>query len=124
MDLTTPSNDVATGAVSGTSQACNICGREYLAQLSASPQRSCDACEHVYAWIRDRLTEETQLRVTEISPTSAFADIRLDSLSMIEMIIDLEKQFSVGIFDSAVAELVTVEDAVRCVRVRVMGSLR
>ena len=77
----------------------------------------CEPCASVFMWISGRLVDEGELSPTEISPASAFAeDIRLDSLSMIELIMDLEKQFGATISNNAVADVRTVADVVRCVR--------
>ncbi|MBA3484775.1 MAG: acyl carrier protein [Pirellulales bacterium] len=68
------------------------------------------------------MSDESGLRLNCISLSSSFAeDIRIDSLSMIELIMDLEKESGVDISDDTVAEVRTVEDVVRYVRHRSAG---
>jgi acyl carrier protein len=68
------------------------------------------------------LSEDSELRFTSITLASSFADdIRIDSLSMIEFIMDLEQESGVNISDDNVAQVRTVEDVVRYVRLRSAG---
>ncbi|MBA3480640.1 MAG: acyl carrier protein [Pirellulales bacterium] len=65
------------------------------------------------------MSEQSGLRLNCISLSSSFADdIRIDSLSMIEFIMDLEQESGVNISDDTVAEVRTVEDVTRYVGLR------
>jgi acyl carrier protein len=68
------------------------------------------------------LSEDSELRFNSIYLSSSFADdIRIDSQSMIEFIMDLEQESGVNISDDTVAKVRTVEDVVRHVRLRSAG---
>jgi acyl carrier protein len=72
--------------------------------------------------LRNRLSEDSELRFSSISLASSFSDdLRIDSLSMMEFITDLEQESGVNISDETVAEVRTVEDVVRYVRVHAEG---
>ena len=82
----------------------------------------CSACAKLLHWLRKRLSRESGLRLNGITLSSSFAeDIRIDSLSMIELVMDLEKESGVDISDDTVADVRTVEDVVRYVRHRSAG---
>jgi acyl carrier protein len=67
--------------------------------------------------LRSRLSEDSGLRFSSISLASSFTDdLRIDSLSMMDFITDLEEESGVNISGDTVAEVRTVEDVVRYVR--------
>jgi acyl carrier protein len=102
---------------------CFVCGEAALAERTQTAAfRLCPACARLLRWLRTRLSEDSELRFSSISLASSFADdIRIDSLSMIEFIRDLEQESGVKISDDTVAEVRTVQDVVRYVRLRSAG---
>jgi len=121
----TVTNYDACKPISVVGECCSICGEPAISQLAFSSIKSCEPCVFVFDWIAHRLVEESELTIDQISPESAFAkDIRLDSLSMIELIMDLEKQFSVRVSDNAVADIRTVKDVIRCVRRQTVATVQ
>ena len=102
---------------------CFVCGQLALAERTQTTAfRLCPACAKLLRWLRNRLSEDSELRFSSISLASSFADdIRIDSLSMIEFIMDLEQESGVKISDDTVAEVRTVQDVVRYVRLRSAG---
>jgi acyl carrier protein len=102
---------------------CFVCGQAALAERTQSAAfRLCPACARLLRWLRTRLSEDSELRFNSIYLSSSFADdIRIDSQSMIEFIMDLEQESGVNISDDTVAKVRTVEDVVRHVRLRSAG---
>ena len=72
----------------------------------------------------DKLLSKTlNVTVEEIASDKRFKeDYSLDSLDMIEMVIALEKEFSITIPDEAIEIMQTVDDAEKTVRTRVHNS--
>jgi len=102
---------------------CFVCGQAALAERTQTVAfRLCPACARLLRWLRTRLSEDSELRFNSISLASSFADdLRIDSLSMIEFIMDLEQESGVNISDDTIAKVRTVEDVVRYVRLRSAG---
>ncbi len=109
--------------VEDKSSQCVVCSNAAAPEISGlAGVPLCCACAQLLRWLRKRLSDESGLRLNCISLSSSFAeDIRIDSLSMIELIMDLEKESGVDISDDTVAEVRTVEDVVRYVRHRSAG---
>lgn len=69
------------------------------------------------------LSKNLNVTVEEIASDKRFKeDYSLDSLDMIEMVIALEKEFSITIPDEAIEIMQTVDDAEKTVRARVHNS--
>jgi acyl carrier protein len=52
------------------------------------------------------------VRPADVTPDASFADLGIDSLTMVEIVVAAEQRFSIRIPDETVADLVTVGDAV------------
>jgi len=102
---------------------CRVCGETAVLDRSRTIDIPlCPACARLLRWLRSRLSEDSGLRFSSISLASSFSDdLRLDSLSMIELAMDLEQESGVNISDDNVAQVRTVEDVVRYVRLRSAG---
>jgi acyl carrier protein len=102
---------------------CRVCGATAVPERSQTADMPlCPACARLLRWLRNRLSEDSELRFSSISLASSFSDdLRIDSLSMMEFITDLEQESGVNISDDTVAEVQTVEDVVRYVRVHAEG---
>lgn len=69
----------------------------------------------------DKLLIDTlSISQEQITPESRFKeDLGVDSLDMVELVMEFEKQFSIAIPDEAVDAIITVADAENYIRVKV-----
>jgi acyl carrier protein len=72
--------------------------------------------ETVYATVAGAAATVAGVPVTEITgATELIRDLRLDSLALYEMVIDLEETFAIRISDHDLDRIRTIDDAVRFV---------
>ena len=99
----------------GLPHRCPVCGK--IAALEPSyPEGDsiCPACGHLLWWFRDRYGESVQL-------SSAFRD-EMDSLDIVELVMELEEEFHVTIPDDEAERIKTVEEAIRFIERHRSGS--
>jgi len=66
----------------------------------------------ILAGLADIINEISGRPAADVVPTASFtADLDLDSLTMVEVVVAAEERFGVRIPDDDVAQLVTVQDA-------------
>ena len=69
--------------------------------------------EEILAGLAEIVNEETGLDTADVQPEKSFTDdLDIDSISMMTIVVNAEKKFSVKIPDDDVKDLVTVQDAV------------
>ncbi|MCC3160469.1 phosphopantetheine-binding protein [Hymenobacter sp. 15J16-1T3B] len=67
-------------------------------------------------WQVERLLRHKQHSAFRLQPDSKLSDdLGLDSIELVELVIDLERRFHIEIPDPRVETLRTVQDVVRCV---------
>jgi len=67
----------------------------------------------VLSGLAEIVNEETGLAPEAVEPSKSFTDdLDIDSISMMTIVVNAEKKFSVKIPDDDVKDLVTVQDAV------------
>lgn len=64
------------------------------------------------------LMEKLSLNYAEIKPDTKFSDLGVDSLDMVELLIEFEKVFNVSISDEDSERIVTIGDAEQYIRVK------
>jgi acyl carrier protein len=92
----------------GLPHRCPICGK--LAALEPSypdGDSICPACGHLLWWFRDRYGGTVQL-------DTSFGDV-MDSLDLLEVVMELEEEFHITIPDEEVEQIKTVEEAIRLI---------
>ena len=98
--------------------ACCVCDAVVVCEtdeLAAEPL--CGGCGPIFASSRDYIAEKEAIDPERIAVQTALqADLQFDSLDMVEMSMQLEEQFEIEVSDAAADSIVTVADAVRCVR--------
>ncbi len=82
----------------------------------------CPACGHLLWWFRDRLGGEPNLARAITLETSFAHDLGLDSLAMVELVMELDEEFEFAIPADATDEIQTVEDAIRFLRRQQQGE--
>lgn len=96
----------------GLPHRCPVCGE--IAALEPSypgGDACCPACGQLLWEFRDQLTRRGV--PSEISLDADFADLGMESLDLVELVMDLEEKYNVSITDEDAASLRTVNDAIR-----------
>jgi acyl carrier protein len=75
----------------------------------------CPKCGSLLVWFRDRLDAPELLDRARLLDAS-FDDLGVDSLDVIELVMELEEQFDVSIPDDQAERIQTVRDAIRYLR--------
>jgi len=65
------------------------------------------------------LSIEMNISISEIEPTSTFEDLDMDSLDMVELVMELEHEFDCDIEDDEVDSVQTVQDLITIVENKV-----
>lgn len=67
--------------------------------------------------VRKIIAEQMDVPVEEISPSTAFVtDLGMDSVDILRLIIEIEKEFDIALAHVNTKKLFTVADAVDCIR--------
>jgi acyl carrier protein len=105
---------VSSRTPEGLPHQCPVCGK--LAALEPSypgGDSCCPSCGHLLWWFRDRLGGEG-LAAEQITFSSSFVDdLGADSLDIVELVMELEKDFGVTIPDEEAERIKTVGEAIR-----------
>lgn len=64
------------------------------------------------------LIDKLNVNEEEIKPEAKFIDLGADSLDMVELIIDFEKEFFITIPDNDAEKLTTIDDAEKYLKIR------
>jgi acyl carrier protein len=99
----------------GLPHRCPLCGQESSLEPSfPGGDSTCPNCGHLLWWFRDRLGISADLSPEMFAfDSSLMSDLGLDSLDLVELIIELEEEFGVTIPDEAAESITTVADAIR-----------
>ncbi len=106
----------------GLPQRCSICGQDVRAWPSAPlDDAPCPRCGSLLIWFRDALSQ----RLAEglgVSPDgdyeSSLAELRIDSLDIVELVMEIEEEFGIHIPDADYEGMRTIGDLIRCLRRR------
>lgn len=108
----------------GLPQRCPVCGRADLIEPSLpGGDACCPSCGHLLWWFRDRLSIAAGIDPEHITLSSLLADdLRLDSLAIVELFMELEEELDVDISDEEAEHIQTVEDLIRFIERRRRGD--
>jgi acyl carrier protein len=99
----------------GIPQSCPICGK--LSEVTpAYPggDSCCPSCGQLLWWFRDRVGHYGGKIADQISlSTSYIKDLGIDSLDMVELIMEAEEEFVLTIPDEEAARMDSVADLIR-----------
>jgi acyl carrier protein len=106
----------------GEPQRCSVCG-EVSAMETSWPidDACCPACGSLLVWFRDRLDTAKALDRTRLLDGS-FDELGIDSLDVVELVMELEEQLDVSIPDDEAERIKTVGDAIRYLRRQMRGD--
>jgi len=93
---------------------CPLCGRVgLLALVEPSGAALCARCGEVFLWINEHLARELRRKKEMIRLTTELRKLGLDSLDVVEVVMDLEEEYGVSVPDDVVQGWVTIADLVR-----------
>ena len=97
----------------GTPQQCPVCGRwDRLEPCDPTGEFICPSCGHLFLSLRHRLVEAGVLGETTSLLTS-LDELGIDSLDLVELIMELEEQYEVTIPGEEAQKMQTAADAIR-----------
>jgi acyl carrier protein len=99
----------------GIPHRCSVCGKMAAVDPSyPNGDSCCPSCGQLLWWFRDRLSHHAGVAPERITLSTTFgADIGADSLDIVELVMELEKQFELTIPDNDAERIKTVADAIR-----------
>jgi acyl carrier protein len=93
---------------------CPVCGNVAVAEFCDPPGVAlCPRCGNLLCWVRGRLAALLRTDPERITRGIPLAELGLDSLDVVELVMDLEEEFGVPIPDEEVGRIKTVEDLIR-----------
>jgi acyl carrier protein len=97
----------------GVPHRCPICGAAAAIEPSyPGGDACCPACGHLLWWFRDRLSD------VSVDLHSSLDSLGIDSLELVELVMELEEQFDITISDADAERIISIEDAIRYIRER------
>lgn len=77
----------------------------------------------IRAKIKDLVSKVTEIDVADISDNASFVDdLQLDSLSLLEIGVEVDYEFKLGVPEERLAELATIQDSVDLVIETLAGT--
>ena len=77
----------------------------------------------VLARVREALAEALEISQDEIDEESRFAeDLDADSLDLVELLLEMEREYGFKVSDEEAAEIETIRDAVDLIMAKCVGS--
>ena len=80
--------------------------------------------ERIREKIKEIIAEVTSIDPQEIGDQDSFADLQLDSLSLLQIGVDVDSAFRLGVAEQRLEQLATVQDAVDLVVECLDGGIR
>ena len=95
----------------GPMQHCPICGERAAVEPSLQGDAWCPSCGSLLGWF------ENKLKMEALDPNLEWvADLGVDSIEVVELVMELEEEFDLSIPDEAADQIRTIADAVRYIR--------
>ena len=93
---------------------CPVCGRVgLLALVEPAGAALCARCGEVFLWIHAHLARQLRREKVMIQLKTQLKHLGLDSLDVVELVMDLEEQFGFSVPDDVAEGWITIEDLVR-----------
>jgi acyl carrier protein len=111
----------------GDAYQCPVCGATALLESSLAGDVPCPSCGQLLWWLRNRLNPQidfgTLLSVIgkekqPREPWQTADELGIDSLDVVEMVMEIEDNFGVTLSDEDLADCRTVEDIIRLIQLR------
>jgi acyl carrier protein len=88
---------------------CPVCREDTDLEPSPAGDACCPSCGELLWWFRDRVDARLSLE-------SSYADLHLDSIEFVELVMQLEAEHSINLSEAAAEEIETIEDLIRALR--------
>lgn len=106
----------------GEPQRCSVCGSIAAMETSWPMVDSCcPACGSMLLWLRDRLGA-AELLDGPLPLDASLEELGVDSLDLVELLMELEEEFDISIADEEAERMQTTRDAIRYLRRRKRGE--
>jgi acyl carrier protein len=109
-----------TSQAQGAIERCRICGASPShAQTHRGVESCCATCLLILDWFKDWLDREAGVAPDNVDLSSSLVHLhRGDSFGLVELLMELEDEFGVTIPQDPGIHLETIEDAIRCIRLK------
>ena len=98
----------------GLPHKCPVCGK--MSRLEPSfpcGDACCPNCGHLLFWLRDRIADQSGVATDQVRLSSSLDKVGVDSLALVELVMDIEEHFQIAIPDADYERLRTVADVIR-----------
>ncbi len=102
----------------GSSKQCPVCDLMFSAENSIGGDDSCPSCTELLWWFQND-SQVIQPFLESDSPLagdSRFDSLAMDSLDVMELIMEIEDEFGVTIPDANYDKIKTFNDVIRCIQ--------
>lgn len=114
---------VSSRTPEGLPHQCPVCNKLCVLEPSFPGGDSCcPTCGHLLWWFRDHLPRGAGLGPDQINFATSFTNLNMDSLDIVELIMELEEEFGVSIPEEDAERIETVEDAIRYIEEHLPGD--
>jgi len=104
----------------GAPHRCPVCGKESSLEPSyPSGDSCCSSCGQLLWWFRDRLGLRTDSAIEQLNLATEFDTAKIDSLQVVELVMQIEERFNLTIPDEVAERLKTIADVIRYIRQRI-----
>lgn len=109
--------NISSRTPEGTPHRCPICGTlSNLEPAFPGGDAVCPACGQLVWWFRDRLGEQLAQALEALSVDESFTSLGIDSLEVVEVVMELEEEFDITIPDEEIERMQTLADVIRYLR--------
>jgi len=107
----------------GLPHRCPICGKESAVDPSFPEGDSCcPSCGHLLWWFRDRLSRNSDTATEQMLASRFDSDLGIDSLQVVELVMEIEEKFHIQISDEEAERIKTVAEAIRLILERMKNQ--
>jgi acyl carrier protein len=107
---------ISTRTPEGLPFGCPICGRSAMIEPSmGTGDAVCPSCGHLIWWFRNQIASRTRMEPKIVAIELRFDESGLDSLDIVELIMELEGEFGIYLPEDEAERIRTIEDAIRAV---------
>jgi acyl carrier protein len=108
---------IASRTPEGEPQRCPVC--DNVSRLEPSfpgGDACCPTCGHLLLVVRDRVSDALGKILEKFSLSTSLSDAALDSMDIVELVMELEEKFEIDVTDAAAERINTVGDLLRYLR--------
>lgn len=101
------------------SNQCPICNSTFTAEVPSAGDVPCSSCRQLLQWFQNDSRILQSFFESESSPLdgdSKFLSLGMDSLDVMELIMEIEEEFGVSIPDANYDQIQTVNDSIRIIQ--------